>query len=71
MVQWKSCAEKTKHEESSTGADCLRRGPPLEQINEPSAESPGEKPCAALGETSCLLLHFSLNTLPLVELIRP
>lgn len=32
-----------KHKES-TVADCLRRGPPLEQINEPSAESPGEKP---------------------------
>lgn len=61
-----------KHEECFSGAGCLRRGPPLEQINEPSAESLGEKPCAAVeGETSCLLLHFSLNTLPLVELMGP
>lgn len=54
-----------KHEESSTGASCLRRGPPPEQINEPSAESPGEKPCAAVeGETALPTLTFQSQHTP-------
>lgn len=49
---------------SSASAGRLLRGPRVKQINEPSAELPGEKPCPALQREE-------LPTLTLLSLHAP
>lgn len=51
--------------QSSASAGLLLRGPPVKQINEPSAELPGEKPCTALQRDELPTLTFlSLHAPP-------